>query len=295
MWNVTSKAIHVVQIKPHTAMRQATTSETVTLTYDDIIFQARNRAYGAFDLRRNYRPTLTRALGLGVGLFLLGLSAPTLYARLWPSNFVDSNQLMNEVTLTNIAEPPAEKPIPLPPVEQAPAVNTVRNLPLVVMPEADVVEDNLPPTTEQLKDATSGIETVEGTGDVEVIAAPETTAPTAIEKAVEVEAKTEEPFTVVEQQPEYPGGLEALRSFLGNNLKYPRAAASAGVAGRVYVSFVVNTDGSLTDLHVVKGIGFGCDEEAVRVMQKMPRWRPGKQSGRAVRVKYNLPISFTLE
>ena len=180
-------------------------------------------------------------------------------------------------------------------MEQPSAVNTVRNLPLVVMPEADVVEDNLPPTTEQLQDATSGTETAQGTGDVEVIMAPETAAPTVQEKAVEANVKTEAPFLVVEQQPEYPGGMDALRNFLSKNLNYPHSAASAGVSGRVFVSFVVNTDGSLTDLEVLKGIGFGCDEEAIRVMQKMPHWKPGKQSGRAVRVKYNLPISFTLE
>lgn len=276
-------------------MLASTTSESVALTYDDIIFQARNRAYGAFDLRQRYRPTLSRALGLGIGLFLGALSAPTLYARFWPHEITRINQSMKEVTLTKLAEPPAEKPIIIPPAETAPAVNTVRNVPLVVMPEADVVEETLPPTTDQLQDATSGIRTAEGTGDIDVIAAPEASAPTIAEKAVEAEPKTEAPFVVVEQQPEYPGGMDALRNFLGKNLNYPRQAASAGVSGRVYVSFVVNTDGSLTDLQVVKGIGFGCDEEAVRVMRRMPNWRPGKQAGRAVRVKYNLPISFTLE
>ena len=82
---------------------------------------------------------------------------------------------------------------------------------------------------------------------------------------------------------------------MSKTLRYPRSAASAGVSGRVFVSFVVNTDGSLTDVAVLKGIGFGCDEEALRVVRQMPRWKPGKQSGRAVRVKYNLPISFALE
>ncbi|GAB3808472.1 energy transducer TonB [Spirosoma humi] len=275
-------------------MYLSTASEPVSLTYDDIIFQTRNRAYGAFDLRKQYRPTLSRALGLGVVLFLGSLSAPTLYARFWPQALVSHDQSMQEVTLTKLAEPPVEPPISLPP-ETAPAVNTVRNLPPVVMPEADVVEESLPPTTDQLKEATSGTETAQGTGDVDVIAAPEASAPTVTEKALEVETRTEAPFVVVEQQPEYPGGLDALRAFLGKNLNYPRAAAAAGVFGRVYVSFVVNTDGSLTDIQVLKGIGFGCDEEAVRVMQKMPRWWPGKQSGHTVRVKYNLPISFTLE
>lgn len=269
--------------------------EAVALSYDDIIFQNRNRAYGAFALRQQYRPILTRAVGLGIGLFLAALATPTLYARFWPKNSIVSELSMEEVTLTKIAEPPVEKPLIIPPAEQAPAVNTVRNLPLVVMPEADVVEETLPPTVEDFKDATSGTETAEGTGEVDVIAAPEAKPPTVQEKAIEIEAKSDEPFIMVEQQPEYPGGMTALGDFLSRSLKYPRAAASAGVSGKVFVSFVVNSDGSLTDLQVLKGIGFGCDEEAIRVMQKMPRWKPGKQSGRAVRVKFNLPISFTLE
>ena len=268
---------------------------SVAQTYDDVIFQARHKAYGAFELRQQYRPTLSRALGLGVGLFLMGLAGPMLYDRFWPKADLSTKQIMTDVSLIKIKELPAEKPIELPPVEKQPTVSTVRNLPPVVMPEADVVEDNPPATVEELQNATSGAETAEGSGDVEVIAAPEAKAATVQEKAVEVETKTEAPFITVEQQPEYPGGLDALRNFLGKNLNYPRSAASAGVSGRVFVSFVVNTDGSLTDLQVLKGIGFGCDEEAVRVMRKMPNWRPGKQAGRAVRVKYNLPISFTLE
>ncbi|QHV97062.1 energy transducer TonB [Spirosoma endbachense] len=270
-------------------------SDTPALTLDEIIFQTRNRAYGAFDLRLHYRSALTRALGFGIGLFLLGLSAPTLYNQFWPHNLLVDKPVMTEVTLTKLAEPPVEQPLKIPPLEQAPAVKTVRNLPPVVMPEEEVIVETLPPTTEQFQDATSGTQTAEGTGDVDIIAAPEVTAPTVVEKAIEAEPKPDELFISVEQNPEYPGGLEAMRKFLSKNLSYPRPAASAGVSGRVYVSFVVNSDGSLTDVQVLKGIGFGCDEEATRVIQKMPHWKPGKQSGRAVRVKFNLPISFTLE
>lgn len=276
-------------------MFRSSASDPVALTYDEIIFLARNRAYGAFDLRRHYRPTLLRALGLGIGLFLAGLSAPALYARFFPTDPFSTSPVMVETELMKLDEPPAEPPVPLPPVEQAPAVNTVRNLPPVVMPEADVIETTLPPTTDQLRDATSGPVTAEGTGDVELIAPPEASTPTVGEKAVEVAPKTDEVFVAVEQQPQFPGGIEALRAFLNRSLTYPRSAASAGVSGRVFVSFVVNTDGSLTDVEVLKGIGFGCDEEARRVIQKMPRWKPGRQSGRAVRVRYNLPIAFTLE
>lgn len=276
-------------------MLRTDTSERSILTYDEIIFQARNRAYGAFDLRQRYPIALSRALWLGIGLFLVALSGPTLYARLFPASQSIDHQVMIAVDVMKLPEPPAELPVPLPPVEQAPAVNTVRNLPPVVMPEADVVEEALPPTTDELQDATSGPTTAEGTGDVEVIAPPEVSTPTATEKAVEAAPKPDELFVSVEQQPEYPGGIEALRSFLNKNLNYPRSAANAGISGKVYISFVVNTDGSLTEVQVLKGIGFGCDEEAIRVIRKMPQWRPGKQSGRAVRVKFNLPISFTLE
>ncbi|GAB3498058.1 energy transducer TonB [Spirosoma knui] len=270
-------------------------STTSGLTYDELIFADRHRAYGAFDLRQNYKPTLTRALGLGVGLFLLGLSVPTLYARLWPQQLFQEKAIQVRTELIKLPETPAEPPVPLPPVEKAPAVSTVRNLPLVVMPEADVIEENLPPTTDDLKDATSGEQTAEGMGDIDVIAPPESAAPTIEEKAVEIAPKEDAPFVRVEQDPEYPGGLEALRTYLGNTLRYPRDASSAGVGGKVYVSFVVNIDGTLTDVHVLKGIGFGCDEEAIRVLQKMPRWKPGRQSGRPVRVMYTMPIVFALE
>lgn len=273
----------------------STPSSVAALSYDDIIFQARNRAYGAFVLRQQYRPTLSRSLVLGVGLFLAGLAGPTLYNRLFASSHTGQQDIMIDANLMKLPDKPIEQPVVVPPKEAAPTVSTVRNLPPVVMPEADVVEEHLPPTTEQLQDATSGTETVEGTGDVEAIVPPESAAPTVEEKAVEAAPKTTEPFVTVEQYPEYPGGLEAMRTFLGKNLHYPTAASAAGVGGKVYVSFVVNIDGSLTDIQVLKGIGFGCDEEALRVIQKMPRWKPGKQSGQTVRVKYNLPIVFALE
>ena len=100
---------------------------------------------------------------------------------------------------------------------------------------------------------------------------------------------------MVEQQPEFSGGMAALGQYLSKNLRYPAAAQRANVAGKVFVSFVVNTDGSIQDVQILKGLGFGTDEEAQRVVKGMPKWRPGKQSGRPVRVKYNLPINFTLE
>ena len=129
----------------------------------------------------------------------------------------------------------------------------------------------------------------------EIIVAPEAVAAPSKGTVVEAAPEPEKVFTVVEQQPEFPGGTAEMYKYLGKNIKYPSAASRANVSGRVFMSFVVNTDGSIQDVQVLKGLGFGCDEEAIRVVKAMPKWKPGKQSGRAVRVKYNLPINFQLE
>lgn len=105
----------------------------------------------------------------------------------------------------------------------------------------------------------------------------------------------EAPFEVVEQMPEFPGGEMELMKLLGKNIKYPRMAKNIGVQGRVYVQFVVEKDGSLTDIEIIKGIGSGCDKEALRVMNLVPNFNPGKQRGKPVRVKMVIPINFKLQ
>ena len=111
----------------------------------------------------------------------------------------------------------------------------------------------------------------------------------------EEEVIEEEIFTIVEKMPEFPGGIEALFSYLGNTLKYPAMAKDAKIQGKVYVTFVVDRDGSIANVKVLRGIGGGCDEEAIKVVKGMPRWEPGRQRNKAVRVQYNLPINFILK
>ena len=101
-------------------------------------------------------------------------------------------------------------------------------------------------------------------------------------------------FDTVEQMPEYPGGMQAMIEFLQANMKYPEDAAKQKVEGRVMVQFVVETDGSVTDVHVAKQVFPSLDAEAIRVVQAMPKWMPGKEKGKVVRVKYNLPIVFRM-
>ena len=111
----------------------------------------------------------------------------------------------------------------------------------------------------------------------------------------EEEVQEMEIFTVVESMPTDPGGDAARMKFLQKNIKYPQMARESGIQGTVYVTFVVEPDGSVSDVRVLRGIGGGCDEEAVRVIKAMPKWIPGKQRGKPVRVQFNMPIKFTLQ
>ncbi len=109
------------------------------------------------------------------------------------------------------------------------------------------------------------------------------------------EEVTEEIFVVVEEQPEFPGGNTAMMKFLSDNIKYPVIAQENGIQGRVITNFVVERDGSITDVQVVRGVDPSLDKEAVRVIQSMPKWKPGKQRGSTVRVRFTLPVVFRLQ
>lgn len=102
-------------------------------------------------------------------------------------------------------------------------------------------------------------------------------------------------FNLVEKQPEFPGGEQALLDYIGSNVQYPKKARKKNIQGTVYISFIVEIDGKVSTVRVLRGIGGGCDEEAVRVVSSMPAWKPGYQRGKPVRVQFNLPIRFILD
>ncbi|CAG5071695.1 hypothetical protein DYBT9623_03686 [Dyadobacter sp. CECT 9623] len=266
-------------------------------TLDDIVFADRNKAYGAFELRKGYRADVTKATLIGAVLFILAMFTPSIINKLTAGEEVE--EVMVEVDLMKIPPPPidpAEPPPPPPPPVEQPKVNTVKFLPPEVKKDEEVPEEVPPPTVEEIKEAVVADKTIEGDPNAnEIIVAPEAVAAPSKGTVVEAAPEPEKVFTVVEQQPEFPGGTTEMYKYLSKNIKYPSAASRANVSGRVFMSFVVNTDGSIQDVSVLKGLGFGCDEEAIRVVKAMPKWKPGKQSGRAVRVKYNLPINFQLE
>ena len=161
--------------------------------------------------------------------------------------------------------------LPPPPPPEQPEVTT----------EFEVVEDDAEVKNELVVNA----EVTEETKNIEI-------TPVKVEE--EEEEEDVQIFTVVENDPEFPGGMEALYKYLRENIKYPQLAKENNITGKVYVTFVVEKDGSIANPRVLKDIGGGCGQEAIRVVKSMPKWSPGKQRGKAVRVQFNLPVSFNL-
>lgn len=139
-------------------------------------------------------------------------------------------------------------------------------------------------------------EEIESEIDIDVnVEEDEPIEPTIPIDIIEEEIVEEVPFIIVENMPTFPGGEKKMMEYVAKNVKYPQLAKEVGTQGRVFVSFVVEKDGSITNVTILRGIGSGCDEEAMRVVKSMPKWNPGLQCGRAVRVSCNLPINFKLQ
>ncbi len=253
----------------------------------DVVFEGRNKAYGAYELRKENPKTTTRALIVGSALFVFVVCLP-LIIRLISGIIPDSTEEFKQTEVVLAAPPPIDDKTPPPPPEPPkPKVDQVRFPPPVVVP-AEKVRDEEPPTVEELKVADPGQKTIEGDPNAEI----------KIEEPVGNAEVTEDngikDFASVEVLPEFPGGQGAWMKYLGKNIKYPPIARENNITGRVILSFVVEKNGDLTDIKVLRGIGGGCDEEAVRVFKSAPAWKPGVQNGRPVRVAYTMPVFFQL-
>jgi protein TonB len=261
-------------------------------TLDDIIFRDKNREFGAFVLRKSYPKIIKRSVLLGSALFVGALLIAAFWKQLTAAS-EDKTEVLAEVMKLDKPAPPKKvelpPPPPPPPPKEIPKVTTTKFLPPEIKHDEEVTKPEPPP--EEVKGNTAS-ETVKGeTEAYEPPVDPDAKGPEPVEPPKPAE---DEIFTAVEQQAEFPGGPRAFGQFLQRNLRYPSAAQRGNVAGKVFVEFVVNRDGSIEDIKVVKGIGFGCDEEALRVLKLVPKWSPGKQSGRPVRSRFTLPITFTL-
>ncbi|MGX8712125.1 MAG: energy transducer TonB [bacterium] len=227
------------------------------------------------ELKKNPKADLEKRRGLYLEIGLVVILAVSLvafnlksYDKEMSEGFQrEAEQVEEEIIIqTDIQEPPP------PPPPEAPEVTTV----------IEVVSDD----KEDIKEVTFSAEVTEDTKNIEI-------APVKIE---EEEDETEtQIFTVVENDPEFPGGMEALYKYLAQNIKYPQLARDNNITGKVYVTFVVERDGSIANPRVLRDIGGGCGAEAIRVVKSMPKWTPGKQRGKAVRVQFNLPVNFSLK
>ena len=255
-------------------------------TFDDLVFENKNKAYGAYEIRKKYNKNLTTGLSIAIGILVLVL--------LWPfieKLFEKKEVVVADDTLTTVnklaAPPPLDKPPPPPPeVKIPPPPKTIEFVPPVL--KKNVVEVKEIPKMDSVK-----LTPVSNTTNNAPSVAPPTVA--APPPPVAPPPETIVDFVNVGQKPEFPGGEDAFNKYVANHVKYPELAKQASIQGRVYVTFTIASDGHIKDVKLAKGIGGGCDEEAIRVISGMPQWKPGKQNGQAVQVRYTVPIKFTLQ
>lgn len=273
--------------------------DLISNEWTDLVFEGRNQAYGAYKLRKG---TAKRNVW---ALIIVGLAAALLYLGLQLQKMAEANKKVENTQAVELAKLNTEKKEakvekkeiikqePEKVVEQV--KSSVKFTAPVIKKDSEVnEEDEIKLDEVQKSDKAVGAFTVEGNDEVggAVLKAKEDIAAPEPPKHVVEETKI---FIVVEQMPMYPGGDGALMGYLRDNIHYPTVAAENGVQGRVVVGFVVERDGSITDVKILRGVDPSLDREAMRVVKNMPKWTPGKQNGSAVRVKYQVPVSFRLQ
>jgi len=261
----------------------------------DVIFEGKNKAYGAYHLRQSSSKRHIVAF-LTVMLLMAGVVAiPNLVSA------VKNMQRETAITTEGIAklsEIPIDKQLPEENIvkqEQAPPPPplkpTVKFTPPVISRDDDVADDEEMAAISDLLDNPNQISKFNVKGDdingVDLADLPQIIVPID-------PPKDEDPVDFVEQMPQFPGGERELNTHISKNLKYPIPAQENGIQGRVIIRFVVTASGEISDVKVMRGIDSACDKEAVRVVKSMPRWIPGKQNGRNVAVYFTLPIIFKL-
>lgn len=264
----------------------------------DIVFANRNRAYGAYALRREYPRNLGKALGIGLLLIGFSLVLPQLLKAVSglvpvapPTEVVI--ELGPPPDVEGLTPPPPPPPAPTPP---PPPRSLQRFVPPVVLEDEKAPEDEPQAAVDKLLNNPEDI----GNRDVKVDEeAPPTITPNDlpfVEPAVQKPQDDETmDLVTVQKPPTFPGGERDLMKFLYENIKYPALARENNIQGNVVLTFVVDKDGTVRDVQTLKDIGGGCGKEAVRVVQSMPKWLPGEASGHAVKVRYTLPVRFKLE
>ena len=250
-----------------------------------LVFEEKNQKYGAYILRSSYTNSLIKAFVISLSALLLLIAVP--YIQSFLSSAKDKLENLSETEITLMQPPPIDENAPPPPdiPPPPPVQQTIKFTPPVVVKDDEVAQDEPLASQEELKDVAAG--TTTQAGDPNALNLPDD-EPSEGTAAPEI-------FTIVEEMPSFPGGESALVKYLSDNIKYPARARENNITGTVFVTFVIGKDGKVSESKILRGIGAGCDEEALRVINTMPAWRVGKQRGVPVMVQYNLPIRFSLK
>ena len=272
--------------------------DLISLEWTDLVFEGRNQDYGAYQLRKG---TSKRNIW---SIIIVALAAALLFLGLTVHRMTEPNRTVMNMQAVEVANIKKDKkdvkvekkdPVKVEPERIIEKVKSSVKFTAPVIRKDNLVKEEDEIKLDEIEKSTKAIGalTVDGNDELggEVLRIKEEIAPPEPPKHVE----DNKIFEVVEQNPTFPGGTAALMSWLSQNIKYPVIAAENGVKGRVIVQFVVEKDGSITDVVVVKSVDPSLDKEATRVIKNMPHWIPGRQNGSPVRVRFTVPVTFTLQ
>lgn len=272
--------------------------DLISLEWTDLVFEGRNQDYGAYQLRKG---TSKRNIW---SIIIVALAAALLFLGLTVHRMAEPNRTVMNMQAVEVANIKKDKkdvkvekrdPVKVEPERIIEKVKSSVKFTAPVIRKDNLVKEEDEIKLDEIEKSTKAIGalTVDGNDELggEVLRIKEEIAPPEPPKHVE----DNKIFEVVEQNPTFPGGTAALMSWLSQNIKYPVIAAENGVKGRVIVQFVVEKDGSITDVVVAKSVDPLLDKEATRVIKNMPHWIPGRQNGSPVRVRFTVPVTFTLQ
>ncbi len=261
----------------------------------DIVFEGRNKEYGAYELRRGYRKRLIIALSSLVVLFVLFLAGYLIATKMSPADETKAI-VVQEVQLEEIKQEEKEEPPPPPPPAPPPPpkVEVAKFTPPVIVKDEDVKEDEKPPEVEKLEETRIDVFNQEGIKDEGIIAPPVDDGKGVVEAPKRDNTDYDQTFTKVEIESSYPGGPGAWARYLNKTLRYPQEAQDNEIQGTVVVQFIVDKAGTVTDVEAVQGPN-ELRDEAVRVIKRSGKWTPAVQNGRQVKSYKKQPIVFRLE
>ncbi|GAA3981410.1 TonB family protein [Hymenobacter antarcticus] len=277
-----------------------TNAQLATASLDDIVFDGRNRGYGAYALRGLYQRHIMRALVIATTICALLLLFPLISQLLKETMppvappIVQANPIF--IDMPTEPEAPVAPPEAVKPPTTPPQPSTIKNVVPVVVKEKDAPQESEVPNQIELLEKASSTTTTEGDPNAKA-ENPVIELKPGDGTGLLPDAATSKPYTYVEQMPELPGGggQLAIVTAIQKAVKYPSLALRNEVEGKVFVSFTVNPKGDIIDVKIVKGLGSGLDEETMRAIKTLPRFIPGKQNGREVSVSFTVPVTYRIQ